>query len=279
MTDTTDSGPAARAPRLREEILAFYNRGAEDRRLRAGRGRLELLRTQDVLRRVLPSAPADVLDVGGGSGVHAAWLAADGYRVALIDPVPLHVRQAGGLPGVRARIGDARALGEPPGSTDVVLMLGPLYHLPQRDERILALRQAVRVLRPGGLLVAATINRYAALHDTLTSGVYFDPARRVRIDRTSDDGHNRGPHPEQGFTTAYFHRPEEVPVELAEAGLATDRQYGVQGAAWLMADLNDWLDDPRRLPCVLDAVRMTESEPSLLGVSAHVLTVAHKAPA
>ena len=77
------------------------------------------------------------------------------------------------------------------------------------------------MLRRGGALILATINRYAALHDTLARGIYFDPARRVRINRTSGDGHNRGPHPEQGFTTAYFHRPEDISAELVEAGLAS----------------------------------------------------------
>ncbi|MEU0570324.1 hypothetical protein ABZ297_33740 [Nonomuraea sp. NPDC005983] len=58
------------------DVLGYYQRGGELTRLREGRGRLEFWRTQDVLRRVLPSAPARVLDVGGGTGVHAEWLAA-----------------------------------------------------------------------------------------------------------------------------------------------------------------------------------------------------------
>jgi 2-polyprenyl-3-methyl-5-hydroxy-6-metoxy-1,4-benzoquinol methylase len=95
---------------MREDILAHYAQGKEDARLRHGPGRLELWRTQDVLRRLLPAAPARVLDVGGGSGVHAEWLARDGHEVELVDPVPLHVEQAARLPGVTARAGDARAL-------------------------------------------------------------------------------------------------------------------------------------------------------------------------
>ncbi len=103
MTETTRSqGPAVR---VREEILAYYAQGKEDGRLRQGLDRLEFWRTQDVLRRLLPTAPARVLDVGGGSGIHAEWLARDGYAVQLLDPVPLHVEQAGRLPGVEARVG------------------------------------------------------------------------------------------------------------------------------------------------------------------------------
>ncbi|GAB3151773.1 class I SAM-dependent methyltransferase [Microbispora hainanensis] len=111
---------------------------------------MELWRTQDVLRRALPSPPARVLDVGGGTGVHAEWLVADGYEVELLDPVPLHVERARALPGVTARLGDARDLPLPDASADAVLLLGPLYHLPGRADRIAALAEARRVVRLEG---------------------------------------------------------------------------------------------------------------------------------
>ena len=60
------------------EILEHYERGGERERLTSGSGLIEFLRTQSVLRRALPPPPAAVLDVGGGAGVHAAWLARDG---------------------------------------------------------------------------------------------------------------------------------------------------------------------------------------------------------
>jgi 2-polyprenyl-3-methyl-5-hydroxy-6-metoxy-1,4-benzoquinol methylase len=138
MTETTDQ----QSPSVREEIIAYYAQGKEDARLREGgapAGRLEFWRTQDVLRRLLPAAPARVLDVGGGSGIHAEWLARDGYEVDLVDPVPLHVEQAARLPGVTARPGDARALTATDSAYDVVLLLGPLYHLPERPDRVWAL--------------------------------------------------------------------------------------------------------------------------------------------
>ena len=270
MTTTADS------PHLRPEILAYYERGGEDVRLRSGTGLLEFWRTQDVLRRVLPAAPARVLDVGGGSGVHAEWLAGDSYRVELVDPVPLHVEHASELPGVTARQGDARALDAPDGSVDAVLLLGPLYHLPEREERLAALREARRVVRPGGAVVVATINRFAGLHDTIRQGVFFEgPERRALIEAAANDGVNRISE-RQMFTTAYFHQPECVVEELTEAGLDVGGQYGVEGAAWLMPDCAENLADPERRGPLLDAMRRTESVPSLLGVSGHLLTVAER---
>jgi SAM-dependent methyltransferase len=137
-------------------IVGFYSDGTYERdRLRMGRGQLELVRTQQLLRRLLPAPRARVLDIGGGPGTHAAWLAGDGYDVQLIDLVPELVEQAkrcaGDPPTFAVRQGDARELDEPDNSADVVLLLGPLYHLPERDDRRRALAQARRVLRPAAL--------------------------------------------------------------------------------------------------------------------------------
>ncbi|OXY88921.1 class I SAM-dependent methyltransferase [Streptomyces diastatochromogenes] len=273
-----DHAAEAGAPALAEEIAEYYERDGEDGRLRSGVGRLELWRTQDVLRRLLPPAPARILDVGGGSGVHAEWLAADGHAVELVDPVSLHVERAARLPGVTARVGDARALAAPDASVDVALLLGPLYHLLDREDRVRALAEARRVVRPGGLVVAATINRYSALHDSLNTGRYFDAERRPPIEAAGGDGRMR---PIGGskslFTTAYFHEPADVPAEFSDAGLTPHGQYGLEGAAWLMGDVSDWLDDPARRDLVLRALRQTESQPSLLGISGHLLTAGSRA--
>lgn len=269
MTDDT-------APGLRPEILAYYARGEEEGRLQRGANRLEFWRTQDVLRRLLGPAPLRVLDVGGGAGVHAAWLAADGHEVDLVDPVPLHVERAAQLPGVRARLGDARDLPAADGGYDAVLLLGPLYHLTGRAARVRALAEARRAVRPGGTVVAATINRFAGLHDTLRAERYFQPGARAVTDACAASG-LLAPAADDGmFTTAYFHRAGDVPPEFTDAGLAVTGQYGLEGAAWLMGPVDGWLDDPQRREVVLAALRSTESEPSLLGVSGHLLTAGQR---
>jgi len=261
---------------LRPEILDYYQRGEEQGRLHRGHNRLELWRTQDVLRRLLGPAPLRILDVGGGAGIHAGWLAADGHRVDLIDPVPLHVEQAAALPGVTARVGDARALPVDDGSYDAVLLLGPLYHLTERADRLGALTEARRAVRPGGPVVAATINRWAGLHDLLRLGVYqTDAGRRARTDATITTGVLTHSEQDPMFTTAYFHRPEDAAAEFTDAGLTPTGQYGLEGAAWLTPGIDEHLDDPDRRDTVLAALRHTESVPSLLGVSGHLLTAGH----
>ncbi|MBF4998047.1 class I SAM-dependent methyltransferase [Nocardia sp. BSTN01] len=102
------------------ELVEHYSRTSEcDRLLRSAHGRLEFLRTQELMRRVL-TLQATALDVGGGTGVHARWPAGDGHSVHLVDPVPRHIEVAATLPGVTAEIGDARRLHTADNSVDAV---------------------------------------------------------------------------------------------------------------------------------------------------------------
>src|SRR3712207_5146160 len=131
MRDSTAMPDDGRAtPAVDPEILRFYSENTlEHDRLDGGRGRLEFTRTQELLRGALPAAPARVLDVGGGPGRYAAWLASEGYEVTLVDPVPALVRHAreraaaGPSAAFEAVEGDARALAAPDGSADAVLLL------------------------------------------------------------------------------------------------------------------------------------------------------------
>ena len=161
----------------------------EAERLAAGVGELERVRTQDVLKRHLPKAPARILDVGGAAGVHALWLARDGYEVHLSDPVAKHVEQAkeasraqAEFPIASCAVGDARKIEQKDASSRRVLLLGPLYHLTERADRLKALREAHRVLRSGGRVFAAAISRFASLMDGLSRDLVADP-RFVEIVR------------------------------------------------------------------------------------------------
>jgi SAM-dependent methyltransferase len=254
------------------DVLSYYERGEEQSRLTSTpEFRLEFLRTQAILRAALPIPSARVLDVGGGAGVHARWLVDDGYDVLLLDPVPLHVEQARAA-GLVAELGDARELPAPDASAEVVLMLGPLYHLPERADRLRALAEARRVLRPDGLLAAAAISRFASTLDGLRIGALVDSEFRANVDHALATGVHRNPQRVPSwFTTAYFHRPDDLRAEVAEAGFADVRLVAVEGPAWLLGDLAGWLEDPALL---LDHLARLESEPSLLGASAHLIALA-----
>ena len=266
------------------DIAAFYDRGDEEGRL-GDWGRLEFLRTRELLARFLPAPPATVLDVGGAAGAYALALAAEGYAVHLVDPMALHVEQARAAsvaqpdaPLASAVVGDARALPVDDQSADVVLMLGPLYHLTDAADRTRALHEARRALRPGGLLAAAAITRFASTLDGVAQGFLLEPGFEAIVERDVADGQHRNPdgHP-RWFTTAYFHRPDELEREVAAAGFDVTALLAIEGAVGAAAEahaLDTWLDDAGRREVLLRAIRRVEAEPSLLGASPHVMAVA-----
>ena len=255
-----------------DEIRAYYEAGEELGRLERGYWRLEFARTKELLLRYLPRPPARVLDVGGGPGVYAEWLADAGYDVKLVDVTPLHVREARQRATGRfvAEEGDARALAERDASYDVVLLLGPLYHLVERDDRIRALTEARRALRSRGLLAAAAISRFGSLLDGFMRGRLDDAGWRL-VERALVDGRHL-PGPDRTlFTTAYFHLPEELEAEIEAAQFELVGLFGIEGPGWLRMEM---LDDEDAFETAIRVARAVEQERTIVGASAHLLAIA-----
>jgi len=265
-------------------ILSYYENYDEQGRLGRGSGALEFARMRDLIGRFLAPPPGVVLDVGGGPGRYACWLAARGYQVHLIDAVPKLVEQAlvssaaqPGCPLASAAVGDARSLAQGPDGVDAVLLMGPLYHLPDREQRLVALREAYRVLKPGGILVAKAINRLASLLDGICRGFIDDPEFVAIIRRDLADGHHRGvPGTTRYFTTAFFHRPDQLAAEIRESEFRQRGLFTVQGPAQFSPDLDARMADPARRAQLLDLIRQVEQEETVLGAATHIACIAEK---
>lgn len=212
-------------PQFDSAISGYYAEFDEESRLQSGAFLLEGLRTRELLERHLPEAPATVLDIGGAAGAYAFWLAARGYMVHLIDPVARHIEQAtlhnagSAAPLASCTVGDARAVPFADACADAVLLLGPLYHLTAAEDRHRALTEAARVLKPGSLLFASAISRFASTLDGLVHDAFCDPAFVAIAEQDLRDGQHRNDTGRQEyFTTAYFHMPEDLRVEIQAAG-------------------------------------------------------------
>ena len=267
------------------EITAYYNRGKEADRLLKGAGLLEFARTQELIMRYLSPPPAVVMDIGAGAGIYSCWLASLGYEVHLVDAVPLHIEQARQAslaqsehPIASLAVGDARRIQRPDDSVGAVLLLGPLYHLTEREDRVAALGEARRILCQGGFCFAAGISRFASVLDGLKTDLLDEPDFVRIVKQDLADGQHRNPTRHPGyFAASYFHLPEELGAEMREAGLAHERTFPIQGPACMLQDVEErWQDDVKR-EAILRAVRWLESEPSLIGASSHLLAVGRKA--
>ena len=269
---------------LPPEAQAYYAAEVELDRLSLGTGQLEFVRSQEILSRYLPAPPAVIFDVGGGPGRYAYWLAGQRHSVHLIDGVPVHIEQARQAatresvsPLASLCVGDARQLDVADVSADAVLLMGPLYHLTERPDRVAALREARRILKPDGFVFASAISRFTSALDGLVSGYLDDPEFVRIVQRDLVDGQHRNPknHPAY-FTTTFFHRPAELQQEMEEAGLRHEATLPVEGPAWLLGNFADQWSNLTRRDRLLTTIRWLESEPSLLGVSAHLLAIGRK---
>ena len=267
-----------------EEIESHYRQNKEFERLAAaGRGELERLRTQAILARRLPPAPAIVYDVGGAAGVYAFPLARQGYEVHLIDPVETHLDQAKAfalssgitLPSITR--GDARHLDVSSGIADAVLLLGPLYHLVEHSDRLQALREAYRILKPGGVLFAAAISRFASLIDGFASGFFPEAEFRKIVAADLASGQHRNPTNNPFyFTTAYFHRPEDLAEEVRSVSFDDVETLAVEGPVWSAGRFAESWNDLEQRQNLIDFLSLIEREPSVKGASAHLIAVAHR---
>ena len=268
---------------LDSAFYSHYESGIEKNRLLSGTNNLEFYRTKQILSRFLPRKPATILDAGGGPGRYSFWLAGKGHSVHLIDVMPLHIQQAREVQRrskqrlASVSLGDARKLDFEHRTFDTVLLFGPLYHLIQRKERLKALSEAYRVLKPRGRLFAAAISRFTSTLDGSSRGWIRDPTFMKIVKQDLKNGQHRNPRnvPEY-FTTAFFHHPNELKAEIIQAKFKSVELYAITGFAWLLPEFNKLWSDRALRGRLLALLEMTEGEPSMMGVSDHLLAMGTK---
>jgi len=201
----------------------------------------------------------------------------------MIDPVAFHVEFASNLnatsqyPLKSIAVGDARRLEYPNETFDLVMMLGPLYHLIHLDERIQALKEAKRVVKKEGYVISAIITHTAPLLDGVFKEWGLKPGIPEVIKAELVDGIHRNPDERpEFFTTAYFQRPAELREEIESCGLKCRHLVSVESFGWLLPDLNlKWQNLDYRKK-ILDLMRSVEEEESVLGMGSHLLAIVQK---
>lgn len=263
-----------------DTVEQFYNDQAEREWQREDRHRTEFAVTRLALLEYLPPAPAKILDDGGGPGRYAIFLTQRGYDVTLLDlaqanlNVALREAERAGVCLADVQHGNALRLnGHADESYDAVLLMGPLYHLLDETERRTAIREARRVLKPGGRIFAAFINRYAGFRDCASRYPADLNESLAAYERIWTEGINVAAG--GGFTDAYFADPDEV-IPLVESegfharvlinceGIAAGHEENLNaltGEAW-----ERWLNWNYRFA----------KDAHLVGAADHLLVIAEK---
>ncbi len=249
-------------------------------------GAIEFEVTCQVLATYLPPH-ARVLDIGGGPGRYAIWLARHGHHVSLADLCPelLSIaRTKIGQAGVEAMVeevveADARDLSHwADNSFDAVLSLGPFYHLPDPSDRNRAAAELHRVLRANGTAFVALMPRYAFLRRTLDIP---DERRHLAqpdfIERILKEGVFINDVPGR-FTDGYGVLPEEVTPFFEQHGFTTLALLSAESIAVnnqrTLSELA--ASDPALYQAALDVVMRTADDPSILGMANHLLYVGRR---
>jgi len=265
----------------REKIKHFYSHALEENRLESEEFKLEGLRTKEIISRYLSNNKLEILDIGGAAGFYSFWLQEQGHHVSLVDLSPTNIELAkkrsasSGVILSKMDVGDATNLKYPNQQFDIVLLLGPLYHLTDRRERISALAEVKRVLKPGGILIAAFISRYASLIDGFLKDLVIDDKffQLLKTDLLTgvhlNDTDNLN-----YFTTAYFHTPNEIKSEVSESGLTFEKLIAVESFGWTVKNFKEKENNKSYMNKLFEVIQLVETNEDLIATSPHIIAIA-----
>lgn len=262
-----------------DKIRDFYeNQYNEDERMI--RRPLEFSRCKQIISRYLSPNKMEIADIGGATGSFSYWLARMNHDVHLLDYTPSHIEQAKEkgeklhIPLASYTCGDARQVPYHGDQFDLVLEMGPLYHLQNRDDRIRCLSEAKRILKNGGVAICEVISRYVNIFEGFQSNL-IDDERFIQIldENLSTGMHSPGDTPY--FTNAYFHTQNEIKRELEEAGFVDISVIPVEGFASIL-DVDEYFENEQKKDLLLKYIQETEHIPELLGISGHLMAIGKK---
>ena len=211
----------------------FYDQYAQREWERLARHKTEFAVTNRALQEHLPPPPARIVDIGGGPGRYTIALAQLGYHVTLVDlsrtSLSLAAEKAADAQVEIDQLIYANALdlGVIPNSTyQAAIIMGPLYHLLEHKERVQALREALRIVAPGGIVGAAFITRFAPFRQAaVEEQEWLVDEHAYALNLLETGVHNQT----TMFANAYFIHPQDVLPLMEFVGLQTRLLLGVEG--------------------------------------------------
>ena len=165
----------------------YYNKFNEDKRLKTRHGQTEMAVCLHYINKYIAGRKGlNILDVGAGTGAYTKVLLKMGHNVCAVEPVKKNLSVLKeNCPQATAILGDARNLKKiEDGSQDIVLLFGPLYHLPKKEDRAAAIKEATRVLKHGGILMNMFLmNEYAVLTHAFKEGNIKDILAEQKLNK------------------------------------------------------------------------------------------------
>nr|WP_274704118.1 class I SAM-dependent methyltransferase [Polaribacter marinus] len=245
-------------------------------------GIFEFERIKELIQTHISKPNASIIDVGGGTGKYSEWLAKKNHTVHLIEPVLKHIKLAEN----RAKklknpfsvaVGEAKKLPFKDNTADLVILHGPLYHLQKREDRIIAIVEAKRVLKKGGIILGFAINATASTVVGLMNGMihansFFDMCK----EELTTGIHN----PPKDFpfllADAFYHKPKELKAEFLEQNLNFINLFAVEGMIWLDNEYFANMLDKKKSKTLKTLQTLTQNDEYLLPFSPHMMIAVKK---
>lgn len=260
-------------------LIDYYNKYDEDKRLVKDRiHNIEYLTTTHILDKYIESGMT-VLDDGAGTGRYSFYYASKGCKVEAVDIVPKHVNiikekieKSVGL-DMNAYVGDATDLSKcKDESFDVVLCLGPMYHLKKQEDRDKCISESLRVLKKGGILAVAYINKLFVTTMLIKgNSKYLD---EELLNNVVDNGVT-GDLQDDFLLNSYFFIPEELEKYMEGFGVTKVDNASTDGISLFLSNMVKGFSDEDYEKWLNYHFKIC-SQPSILGYSNHCLYVCRK---
>lgn len=267
----------------RNKINQYYSSEIEKDRLELENFKLEGIRTKEIINRFLSKDNMSIIDIGGGAGYYAFWLQEKGHNVSLLDLSPKNIELANkhslntGIKLTNCETGDATELNYKDDQFDLVLLFGPLYHLTDKEDRLKALSEAKRVLKPNGILLTAIISRYASLFDGFKRNLITDDLfEKLLVEDLTTGIHLNETKSLDYFTTAYFHTPSEIKSEIIESELKFEKLVAIESFGWIVDNFKTKSEDSIYMNKLRKIINMVEANDDIIAMSPHIMAIARK---
>ncbi|WP_288955024.1 class I SAM-dependent methyltransferase [uncultured Polaribacter sp.] len=267
---------------ISKELEDFYNIASEETRLEKGMGIFEFERIKELIQQHISKPNSTIIDVGGGTGKYSEWLAKNGHKVQLIEPVLKHIK----LADKRAKKlknpfsvtkGIAQKLPYQNESADLVILHGPLYHLQKKEDRIAAILEAKRVLKKDGIILGFAINATASTVVGLMNGMIHANSFFEMCKQELTTGiHNTPKDFPFLLADAYYHKPQQLKEEFLDQDLKFINLFAVEGMIWLDNEYFANMLDKKKSKTLKVLQKLTENDEYLLPFSPHMMISVRK---
>lgn len=259
-------------------VVNYYEKIDEDSRFSRNSRKVEFLTTKYILNEIIHQH-SKILEVGCGTGAYSLHFAEQQHKVVAVDITPKHIeilREKSKQQGlsIEAYVGDATDLSRfDSDKFDIVLCLGPMYHLTNKEDQNRCISESLRVLKSGGYLAVAYINKYSIIPMLATRDAKW--IRNSVIDKVLNEGTIFEGDDDCFWTDAYFTYPDEIESLLGQYDITTVEHVGTDGITHTIHEYVDKLNESE-FESWTDYHIQTCRERSILGMSSHGLYICRK---